>query len=125
MLDSNTFQTVFGKDKDSGDQRQALKADLVMNRARAGFIIMDEEGTILEANRAACRMLDYSADELVRLKLPDLERPGESGPRLLDRVCDTHPRARPRPGLHPRSDRLRGPRDRRLCAALRLRAVAK
>lgn len=56
------------------EARQQLRRNQVlMSTAMDGICVLDMDGTIIEANESFCRMFGYSRDELVALKLSDLE----------------------------------------------------
>ncbi len=44
----------------------------LMNNASEGILLADDEGNLLEANKKMLEMADYSLDELLKLKLPQI-----------------------------------------------------
>lgn len=45
----------------------------IIEATRDGFWYVDIEGRFLDVNRAACRMLGYTRDELLKMKISDIE----------------------------------------------------
>ena len=45
----------------------------ILETAQDGFWVVGEQGRLLEANRAACTMLGYTREELLQLRISDLE----------------------------------------------------
>lgn len=45
----------------------------LLNTYAAGFIIVGTDGSIIDANRKYCEMIGYSHEELIRLKIIDIE----------------------------------------------------
>lgn len=54
-------------------KKQTLRNELIIETAIDGFFVLDVEGRILEANRAASQILGYSKQELIGLNIKDLE----------------------------------------------------
>ncbi len=52
---------------------QTLRNKLILQTAMDGFLIIDMDGSILEANRAASVITGYPRDELTSMKVRDLE----------------------------------------------------
>lgn len=65
---------------DVTDQRiQEQRNDVILRTSIDGFMITDMNGNIIEVNDAFCRMLGYAPDELIKMKITDidvLELPG-------------------------------------------------
>ena len=57
----------------------------ILSSALDGFWILDMEGRILEVNDAYCRMIRYSREELLAMRIPDLDI-GESPARTRDHI---------------------------------------
>jgi len=53
--------------------RQAERSAAVLENALDGFFLLGEDCRFLEVNHAFCRMLGYAPEELLRLKMTDLE----------------------------------------------------
>jgi PAS domain S-box-containing protein len=45
----------------------------ILHTAMDGFVLVDEEGRMLEVNEAYCRMVGYAAPELLTMRISDLE----------------------------------------------------
>ena len=54
-------------------QLQNYRNDLILDTAIDGFIAVNMEGRILEANPAYCEMLGYTREELLQIHIPELE----------------------------------------------------
>jgi len=67
--------SVFDKDnKDAAPDGQAdERYGTVVRTAMDGFWLIDREGRIIDANDAYCRMSGYSREELLRMKVADIE----------------------------------------------------
>lgn len=65
----------------SGDQirRLARRNDAILRSAMDGFFVVDNQYRFLEANEAFCRMLGYKVEELLAMRITDLEVPIEQG----------------------------------------------
>lgn len=57
------------------EERQDDEQRAVFNQALDAFLIADDEGRCVEVNRAACELLGYSRDELLRLRIEALVPP--------------------------------------------------
>lgn len=62
-------------------RRSEERARQLFDQASDGVFIADLEGRYVDVNAAACRMLGFTRDELLRLTILDLIRPGDA-PRL-------------------------------------------
>ncbi|MEI6219615.1 MAG: PAS domain S-box protein, partial [bacterium] len=58
-------------------ERESLRAEtqyhMIIQTALDGFLVVDTNGRLLEANDAYCAMTGYSRDELCAMSLPDVE----------------------------------------------------
>jgi len=57
----------------------------VLHTTRDGFWVLDAEGRFVDVNDAYCRMSGYTRDELLQLRIPDieaLEKPDETAARI-------------------------------------------
>ncbi|MFN0136591.1 MAG: PAS domain S-box protein [Phycisphaerae bacterium] len=63
----------------SGEQlaRLSRRNHAILQSAMDGFFVVDNQYRFLEVNDAFCRMLGYSAEELQRMRITDLEVPEE------------------------------------------------
>lgn len=72
---------VFGVSKDITEQKNAeqalrkseLRNRMILNTALDGFLTTDFQGNILEVNDAYCRMVGYTREEFLRMRLSDLD----------------------------------------------------
>jgi PAS domain S-box-containing protein len=69
-----------GRTLDESNRR--LKANeerhrLILQTANDGYWLADQEGRLLEVNAASCRLSGYSAEELLAMRILDLEVAGE------------------------------------------------
>lgn len=65
----------------------ARRNDAILRSAMDGFFVVDEQMRFIEVNEAFCRMLGYRAEELLRMKMTDLEVEGvRGGPGTTDRT---------------------------------------
>lgn len=51
----------------------AKRNQLILDHAMDGFFVLDEQARFIDANPAFCRVLGYSRDELLKLKITDIE----------------------------------------------------
>ena len=72
--------------QDIGERKRTEERhSFIIETALDGFWTCDAEGTIVEANRAACEMLGYSRTELLGMRIFDIdaiETPGETQRRI-------------------------------------------
>jgi len=54
-------------------KRNAEEYQYIINSSLDGFLRLDPQGKILDVNEAYCQMLGYSHEELLNMKLPDIE----------------------------------------------------
>ena len=54
-------------------QRAREEREAILDTALDGFVVVDGDGRILETNEAYCRMSGYRRDELLRMRVHDLE----------------------------------------------------
>ena len=54
-------------------RRLARRNEAILLSAMDGFFVVDEDCRFLEVNEAFCRMTGYGADELLRMRISDLE----------------------------------------------------
>lgn len=77
---------VFGLARDVTDERAAdLRYRSLLKASIDGFWIYDAEGRFREVNDAYCRLLGYTRDEILALRIPDLEaveRPEETAAHI-------------------------------------------
>ena len=45
----------------------------ILDTAQDGFLVVDPDGRIVDVNPALCTMLGYTRDELLRMRIPDIE----------------------------------------------------
>lgn len=60
----------------------------VFNATTDAFLVLDPDGTVVEANPAACRLYDYGYVEMIGMNIKSLIRPEEYGEcdRILQRI---------------------------------------
>ncbi len=61
--------------------------DAVFNQARDAVFVSDENGQVVDVNRAACTLTGYSRAELLQLRIPQLLRDGDTAA-----LCAIHQR---------------------------------
>ncbi|GFO53823.1 hypothetical protein GMSM_08300 [Geomonas sp. Red276] len=54
-------------------QRVAEDYRAILRTAMDGFLLVDYEGRVMDANDSYCRMTGYQRDELLRMRLPELD----------------------------------------------------
>lgn len=59
-------------------RRLALRNQAILRSSMDGFFVVDRECRFLEVNDAFCRMIGYDADELLALRITDLEASSDS-----------------------------------------------
>ena len=76
----------------------------IMEKAMVGFWLVDLQGRVLEVNETYCRMSGYSAQELLAMRIPDLEAV-ESAERIVARTQEIVAQGQQRfEGRHRRKD---------------------
>ncbi len=82
--------------RNQGDQQNAgtnamsrlsRRNELIRNNSPDGLAIIGLDGTIVDANPALCKFLGYSAEELQKLNIRDIdanEKPDETGQRIIN-----------------------------------------
>ncbi len=75
------------REKENEEQRQKeeTQARMILQTAMDGFCLMDKQGRILDANEAYCRMSGYDRDELLTMRIRDVEAI-ESGGDVEERL---------------------------------------
>jgi PAS domain S-box-containing protein len=65
---------LFGAVQDITERKRAeLEYKTIVGTAMDGFWIVDAQGRFLDANDAYCRLIGYSREELVKMKISDIE----------------------------------------------------
>ena len=59
-----------------------------LEHAPVGALVLDETGRFLAANRVACRMTDYSREELLECRVRDLSADPTGVPARLDEMAN-------------------------------------
>lgn len=72
LADCDNLKAKFDSDREAY-LRLSRRSELILDIAFDGFAVVDLEGAVLEANRAFCGMLGYSADELKGKNIRDLQ----------------------------------------------------
>ena len=54
-------------------ERVAARHETILQHAMDGFFMLGDEGRFIDANPAFCRMLGYRRDELLKMKITDVE----------------------------------------------------
>lgn len=72
--DSREFDSAYNQLK-----RLARRNDAILRSSMDGFFVVDADCRFLEVNEAFCAMTGYPADELLRMRITDLETDGDDG----------------------------------------------
>lgn len=87
---SHIGETLLRRRAEETAEQREREFGTVLRTAMNGFLAIDSQARIVEANEAACRMLGYARDELLRLAVSDLdavENPDETI-RHLNRIFE-------------------------------------
>lgn len=61
------------KQEEEARRKSEARTLTILQTAMDGFLVVDEEGRMLEVNEVYCRMTGYSASELLTMRISDLE----------------------------------------------------
>ena len=70
------------REKEDALRESMQRYQLLFESATDGIWIADREGRLIDANPAACRLLGYTREQYVQLRVDDLIRPGLDAQRL-------------------------------------------
>jgi PAS domain S-box-containing protein len=84
LSEANRLLRLEIQEREQAEQRLALK-NFALDHVRDGAFLLDEDGAILYANDAGCRMSGYRHEELMAMRASDLD-PGWSGLHSADDV---------------------------------------
>ena len=84
VLEANRDVTAHTR-TEPGSERRDARLQTVLQTTLDGFFVVDSEARLIEANDTYCSMVGYRRDELLQMRLPDLEGV-ETAPEVVARM---------------------------------------